>query len=123
MIVSSLHRIIFPYICLVLLAALIVQKMTNGESGIGEYKYNNAKKIMSYAPIERTGWSVGIIVEYFDILSWITSSLYKNILVAAISILASIIVCIIFSKRITAAINIIHFFDSILIILSFFYVY
>ena len=84
---------------------LIVQKMINGESGIGEYKYNNSKKIMSYAPIESTGWSVGIVVEYFDILSWVTSSLYKNILVAMISILASIVVCTIFSKGITKSIN------------------
>lgn len=85
--------------------ALIVQKMTNGESGIGEYKYNNSKKIMSYDPIESTGWSVGIVVEYFDILSWVTSILYKIILVTVIIIFASIIVCAIFSKGITKSIN------------------
>lgn len=85
--------------------SLIVQKMINGESGIGEYKYNNSKKIMSYAPIESTGWSVGIVVEYFDILSWVTSILYKIILVTVIIIFASIIVCAIFSKGITKSIN------------------
>ena len=85
--------------------SLIVQKMINGESGIGEYKYNNSKKIMSYDPIESTGWSVGIVVEYFDILSWVTSILYKIILVTVIIIFASIIVCAIFSKGITKSIN------------------
>ncbi len=48
--------------------AEIEKKMINGEDGIGTYSYNGKKKTISYSPVGDRGWSIGITVEYDDIL-------------------------------------------------------
>ena len=41
--------------------AAIVEKMTQGESGVGRYQYGGADRMLAYAPLPGTdGWSVGV---------------------------------------------------------------
>jgi len=45
----------------------IAQKMVKGESGVGSYDYKGKEKIMSYAPVSLTGWSVGMTTYYSEV--------------------------------------------------------
>ncbi|WP_409069315.1 methyl-accepting chemotaxis protein [Clostridium sp. FAM 1755] len=76
------------------------KKMINGESGFGEYKYNNIKKFMSYGPIKDTEWSIAVAAEK----NYLFKDIYKLrtiILVATILfIILGIIISNIISKNI-----------------------
>ena len=38
----------------------LTQKMVNGESGVGQYTYDNNTKFMGYAPLQNASWSLAI---------------------------------------------------------------
>lgn len=83
----------------------IYEKMIAGDLGTGTYKENGIEKAISYSPIEATGWSIGISVEYSDILSGIFDTVKKNVLISFIIIVLSTFICISFSSRITKGIK------------------
>lgn len=43
-------------------------KMTNGETGTGQYTLDGSKKLVAYAPIPGTDWSLAIAVEMNEVL-------------------------------------------------------
>ncbi|MBW6408674.1 methyl-accepting chemotaxis protein [Clostridium weizhouense] len=47
----------------------IEKKMTQGESGAGDYSYKGKNKYVGYAPIKTTGWSIAIVTEKDEVLS------------------------------------------------------
>ena len=47
--------------------SLEVQKMINGEKGHGEYYYSGENKIIAYAPVEGTSWSVALCLPYNEL--------------------------------------------------------
>jgi len=71
----------------------IEKLMINGESGTGEYSYNGASKIIGYAPVKSTGWSIGVVVEKEELLKELPilmqSMTFSSVILLAIGILAS----------------------------------
>lgn len=59
------------------------KKMAAGESGTGEYSYNGAAKIMSYAPVKGTDWSLALVAPRDEILSEL-AAMNQNVLIMAI---------------------------------------
>ncbi|EJO5349137.1 methyl-accepting chemotaxis protein [Clostridium botulinum] len=72
------------------------KKMIDGESGFGEYEYNNVRRFMSYAPIPNTEWSIGIAVEK----SYLFKDIYSLRRIILISTVLFIILGIIISNMI-----------------------
>ena len=68
----------------------IANKMVRGESGISNYELENTKKMMAYAPIEVTGWSVAIGAETQEILSPLNVIRQSSLLIGVISILVGL---------------------------------
>ncbi|MBE6051216.1 MAG: methyl-accepting chemotaxis protein [Clostridium sp.] len=67
--------------------AAITEKMISGEVGYGEYEFNGKMKFLGYAPVEGTGWSVGVTINTLDMLSNMTG-LAKALIVATIICIA-----------------------------------
>lgn len=65
--------------------------MIKGESGAGEYEYNNVDRFMGYSPIMDTSWSIGVTAPKSQIFK-ITNSILKNIII--IMLLVSFIIII-----------------------------
>ena len=53
--------------------AEIWTKMVSGKEGIDQYNYDGTDKYIGYAPVEGTGWSVGVLVTKNEILSQLNS--------------------------------------------------
>ena len=49
--------------------AAIATKMINGETGHGTYELYNNTRVVSYAPVGETGWSIAIYVQKKDLLA------------------------------------------------------
>lgn len=47
----------------------LAKKMAGGEAGVNEYSLNGINKLLAYAPVEITGWSVGIGANIDDVLN------------------------------------------------------
>lgn len=65
----------------------LTQKMINKESGTGEYYFNGANKVLGYAPVEGTNWSIAVTSDHSEILSELTG-LKLNLLIISIIIIA-----------------------------------
>ena len=49
------------------------EQMKNGETGFGEYEFNNMNKFMGFAPIAAYDWSIGVEVNKDEMLSGLDS--------------------------------------------------
>lgn len=85
--------------------ATINKRMINGEIGSGEYTYKGETKFIGYAPIGRTGWSIGIAAPKSEVFSGLSSLLKSITIFSAIFLLGGVIVIIIVSKFLTYGIN------------------
>ena len=47
----------------------IIENMNNKQAGVGSFYYNNDNKIIGYAPIDETDWSIGLTVSQSEFLS------------------------------------------------------
>lgn len=63
--------------------AEIWTKMASGKRGIDQYNYDGIDKYIGYAPVEGTGWSVGVLVTKNEILSQL-NSLKISVIVSSI---------------------------------------
>ena len=71
--------------------AEITEKQIAGECGTGSYKLDGVTKFMGYAPIESTGWSVGISVEMRDMLSGLNKLTIGLVVISVVVILLMIL--------------------------------
>jgi len=69
-------------------------QMTEGKSGAGEYKYEDTRKIMGYAPIRGTEWSLGVCAPYSavfaDIYDFLSFLLFSSIVVIMIIVVLNL---------------------------------
>lgn len=79
----------------------IANKMAAGKTGIGYYQLDGINKGIAYAPIEITGWSLGISADINDILAPLGVIKRGSIIIALISILAALILTYIIARYIT----------------------
>ncbi len=80
------------------------KKMVAGESGVGNYTYNGASKIMGYAPVKGTDWSLALAAPRDEVLSELTAMNKKVSIMAIIFILLGIIITYIISEMISSPI-------------------
>ena len=72
--------------------AKLEQKMVNGETGFGTYRYGGLKKIMAYAPVENSnGWSIAITAPLSDFNLETIIGVLITILIVAASIAVSVV--------------------------------
>lgn len=76
----------------------IEKKMTQGESGYGEYTYNNVRKCTGYASIAGTAWSIAVTAPRSEVLNILKTLMYSILILTLIILVISIIVGITFSK-------------------------
>ncbi len=69
------------------------KKDFNGQLGISEYKNNGQKDFVAFAPINKLGWSIAIVVQKYDILKslYILNLIIIIIMIIGLGILAVII--------------------------------
>ena len=77
------------------------KKMMKGESGSGQYTYNNITKYMGYAPVKGTNWSIAVTSQKSEVLSSVTTLKIWVAAASIIFIILSIILVYIFSGSIT----------------------
>ncbi len=68
------------------------EKMTAGEAGAGEYVYNGASKIMGYAPVKNTDWSLALEAPKDEVLSELSSLNTSISIIVLIFILVGLII-------------------------------
>ncbi len=72
--------------------AKLEQKMINGESGFGTYRYGGVKKIMAYAPVKNSNnWSIAITAPISDFNTETIVGVIITILIVVISIIAAVL--------------------------------
>lgn len=85
-----------------------VQKdMIIGNKGSKEYNYLNDKKYISYYPIQSTGWSIGITVDYDDLFGSLDSVKYNTILIGGSILIISILSIYLISRNLTKSFDVI----------------
>ena len=47
----------------------VQKRMSDGETGIGEFSYGGSEEYLGYAPVQGTDWSIGVVLERNEILS------------------------------------------------------
>ncbi|NPV43866.1 MAG: methyl-accepting chemotaxis protein [Firmicutes bacterium] len=85
------------------LAALadIIFKMAKGEKGIGHYTFRDEEKLIGFAPIMATGWSVGINVPEAEVMERATSLARTMQFVSLIIILLALTLTFVIATTIT----------------------
>ena len=85
--------------------AEVTKEMIQGKNETGSYMFNGSRKFVGFAPIECTGWSVGITVEESDMLSGIRTMTISFIIIGIFVIGAISIVTYIISKKLGSRLN------------------
>ncbi|MCI9081536.1 MAG: HAMP domain-containing protein [Lachnospiraceae bacterium] len=71
--------------------AKLEQKMLNGESGFGTYRYGGVKKIMAYTPVENSNnWSIAITAPVSDFNKETVAGVIITILIVIVSIAVAV---------------------------------
>ncbi len=81
----------------------LANRMIEGETGTGKYYLNEVEKIIAFAPVPITGWSIAVTADVYDVLTAPTSSLKKPMwIITGLAILSGIFISAFISKRIAA---------------------
>lgn len=87
--------------------ASLEKKMIQSKSGVGQYSYNGEDKVLAYAPVKGTSWSLAVSILQSEVLSQANSLVYKLLLLAvaaiAIAILSVYIIASQFAKKLSLA--------------------
>jgi methyl-accepting chemotaxis protein len=83
----------------------VLEKMTAGQIGFEEYKYNGIAKIVGFAPIPSRGWSIGVAVDKDEIMAELSDLRTAFILIAAIFLVAGFVVSYFIGKGISRPIT------------------
>lgn len=78
----------------------VVDKMTASKTGTDYYQIDAHKKIIAYAPIEITGWSLAVSANIDDLLAPLNVIRKGSIIIALFSILAALLITYIIARYI-----------------------
>lgn len=79
--------------------------MVEGKTGFGEYTYNGAQKLLGYAPIESTNWSIGVEVDRAEMLKGLSGLKHTFLFMAVIFLLLSAVVAVLIAMNIRKPIS------------------
>ena len=83
----------------------ITDKMTAGESGAVNYKFNNQDKIMAYYPVEINGWSVAMTAARTEVMSVLDNLRNISLVIAVAALIIGIIVTMVIASYIATPLN------------------
>lgn len=66
------------------------KQMTEGRSGVGEYKYNGEVKYLGFAPVEGTGWSLAVSAPKDELMAGINTMGRSLLILSALVLLLSL---------------------------------
>ena len=79
---------------------VLIKDMMNGNSAVGYYTEDSVKYVLSYAPIPGTNWSAGVVVEYSEFYSHLTTLRHIMIALTVIISILSILISLYIAKSI-----------------------
>ena len=85
--------------------ANIEKKMALGETGIDQYEFDGVVKDVGYAPIGKTGWSIGVVVAKTEVLSELDSLKTSTLIVSILFLLIGVGVVYVISTSISKGIK------------------
>ncbi|MDO5516523.1 MAG: methyl-accepting chemotaxis protein [Clostridium sp.] len=83
----------------------VTEEMIKGVNGTGTYMFDGARKFLGFAPIESTGWAVGITAEESDMLGGLYSMAISFIFIGILIIAVVSVVTYIISKGLSTRLN------------------
>ena len=83
----------------------IINKMMAQQTGVESYTFNGEEKISAYAPVELTGWSIGVTQPSEEFLGAAHAIRNVILLVGAVFLAATILGVLLFARRITKPIQ------------------
>jgi len=85
----------------------IMKQMLNGQTGVENYEFEGIDKIAGYAPVELTGWSIGVTQSTHEFMA--AANAIRNIIlsIAAIFLVLTVIGVLYFARSITKPVNIV----------------
>ncbi|BCN31561.1 methyl-accepting chemotaxis protein [Anaeromicropila herbilytica] len=83
----------------------IEKKMVAGKTGVGEYLYGGKKKILAYAPVTGTSWSIGVATDQSEVLSSLTHLKFLVCLTALIEVIITIVIMFLIADKIVKSIK------------------
>ncbi len=83
----------------------VIQKAVKGESGIGEYAYENIPKYVAYEPVPKTSWSIIISVERSEIMQNVNILTKVILIISAAFLIGGILIAVFISSSITKPIR------------------
>lgn len=81
--------------------AQVHKSMTENKTGFGEFTLNNEVRYLAYAPIGNTGWSVGIDIAQYEVLSQVKTIQLWIIILGILIIIVSVIIVLTQTSLIT----------------------
>lgn len=69
----------------------VEQKMTSGETGFGEYRFMGEDKLMGFAPVNNSEWSIGVEVNKNEVLNGLKELLIRLSVLSFIFLLVSLV--------------------------------
>lgn len=76
----------------------LARRMVDGENGSDFYELNGTEKIMAFAPVAATGWSVSLTAEMGQIMAPVYAMRKTSLIIAIIAVLVGIAVAIVVAR-------------------------
>ncbi|KPU44638.1 methyl-accepting chemotaxis protein 1 [Oxobacter pfennigii] len=93
---------------------VIKERMIKGETGFGEYEYNDVPMYLGFSPISYSEWSVAVQVEQGELLSGLSILKRDTILTSLIFLILSLMVVYFFAMRITKYLEKLKYYTTLL---------
>lgn len=82
----------------------LTQKMINKETGSGEYYFNGVNKVLGYAPVVGTNWSIGVTANHSEILSELEGLKVSLLIISFIIIAVALVLVYIIGRQLAVPI-------------------
>lgn len=83
----------------------IMQQMSRGEKGFGNYTFEGEKKIMAFAPVGLAGWSVAQTANVDDVMAPLSAVRAGSMWVTSVAILLMLVIALIISNAISSPVT------------------
>ncbi|HAA89380.1 MAG TPA: methyl-accepting chemotaxis protein [Peptococcaceae bacterium] len=84
--------------------AEIVSRMARGEEGVATYTFQGEEKIIAYAPVKTTGWSIAVTTPKAEVLERAAGLNHSILLVSILIIVVALVLTWLMARNITAPI-------------------
>ncbi|SFR08110.1 methyl-accepting chemotaxis protein [Desulfoscipio geothermicus] len=76
----------------------ILQRMSNGEKGYDEYTFEGTQKLMAFAPVEISGWSVAQTANMADVMSPLGKIRETRMMVSVVSVVVMLLIALLIAN-------------------------